>query len=131
VNESDPQAQDHVPGSRRRERPTTAGVSTYLLVYAALLVLLVLTVAVAKVNLGEVNLLLALAIAVAKTVLVLVYFMHLRFDVPVTRLFACAGFLWLLILLAGTLQDVVSRSDIVAPFSARGGSPSGASGAEP
>jgi cytochrome c oxidase subunit 4 len=51
-------------------------------VYAALLVLTVLTVAVTAVNLGKLNIWLALGVAVAKAALVALYFMHLRWDAP-------------------------------------------------
>ena len=47
-----------------------------------LLVLTVLTVAVTKVDLGNLNLVIAMAIAAVKGSLVLLYFMHLRWDRP-------------------------------------------------
>jgi len=51
-------------------------------VFAALLVLTVLTVAVATVDLGNLNLYVALAIAGLKGTLVVLFFMHLRYDQP-------------------------------------------------
>jgi cytochrome c oxidase subunit 4 len=51
-------------------------------VLAALLVLTVVTVAVTYVDLGPLNLVVALAIATVKATLVLLYFMHLRWDRP-------------------------------------------------
>lgn len=51
-------------------------------VFAALIVLTVITVAVAYVDLGELNLFVALSIAVVKGALVALYFMHLRWDSP-------------------------------------------------
>jgi cytochrome c oxidase subunit 4 len=83
---------------------------TYYLVYGALLVLLVLTVAVAQFHLGAIGVVVALLIALAKAILVLLYFMHLRFSSRLTWVFAGAGFMWLLILFAGVIADYLSRS---------------------
>ena len=82
---------------------------SYYMVYGALLVLLVLTVAVAELHLGGFGVVLALLIAVAKAVLVLLYFMHLRYSSRLTWLFAGAGFVWLLILLVFLMADYLSR----------------------
>ncbi len=52
-----------------------------LTVFAALMVLTIITVAVTKIDFGyQYNLIVALAIAVVKAVLVVAYFMHLRYD---------------------------------------------------
>jgi cytochrome c oxidase subunit 4 len=52
----------------------------------------------------------ALAIAFFKMMLVIWFFMHVRTDNPLTKLFVCAGFFWMAILLALTLGDYFSRS---------------------
>jgi cytochrome c oxidase subunit 4 len=82
---------------------------TYYMVYGALIVLLVLTVAVAEFHLGGIGLVVALLIAFVKAWLVLLYFMHLRQSSRLTWLFAGAGLAWLLLLFAGTIQDYLSR----------------------
>jgi cytochrome c oxidase subunit 4 len=51
-------------------------------VFGALVLLTVITVAASYVNFGEANLIVALAIAVLKASLVVLYFMHLRWDRP-------------------------------------------------
>jgi cytochrome c oxidase subunit 4 len=51
-------------------------------VFGALVLLTVITVAASYVNFGEANLIVALAIAVLKATLVVLYFMHLRWDKP-------------------------------------------------
>ena len=81
----------------------------YFLVYGALLILLVLTVAIAQFHLGVVGIVLALTIAIVKAVLVILYFMHLRDSSRLTWLFAGAGFVWLLIMITFTLSDYLSR----------------------
>jgi len=53
-----------------------ASKRTYYTVIAILAVLLVLTVAVAEINLGWLNVPVALVIASAKAILIVLYFMH-------------------------------------------------------
>jgi cytochrome c oxidase subunit 4 len=56
------------------------GYGLYVKVWAALVVLTGVTVGVSYVQLGHVTMLTALLIATAKTSLVLLYFMHLRYE---------------------------------------------------
>ncbi len=81
----------------------------YLRVYLALLVLAAATTGVAFLDLGVGSALAALLIAAAKTILVILYFMHVRFSSAITRLFAAVGFAFLLILVALTMSDVLTR----------------------
>jgi cytochrome c oxidase subunit IV len=81
----------------------------YLGVFAALMVLLVVTILLAEVNLGVVNTPVAIAVASIKTVLVVTYFMHLRYGTRLAWLYAAAGFVWLVILVGGVLTDYASR----------------------
>jgi cytochrome c oxidase subunit IV len=83
--------------------------STYYHVAIWLGVLLVLTVAAAQVDLGDWNLPIALAIAITKAILIVLFFMHVRYGSPLLRLFAAAGFAWLLILFAFLASDVLTR----------------------
>ena len=53
-----------------------------LAVWAALMVLTIVTVAVTLVDLGDLNIWVAMLIAVTKASLVGLYFMHLRYDSP-------------------------------------------------
>jgi cytochrome c oxidase subunit IV len=87
----------------------TLPLRTYFVIYVALLVLLALTVGAAYLDLGPWGAVIALIIALIKALLVILYFMHVRYSHPLVWLFAGAGFLWLVILLAGTLQDYLSR----------------------
>jgi cytochrome c oxidase subunit 4 len=57
-------------------------VHLYLIVWAALVTLTGVTVGVSYLNLGHVAILTAVLIAAAKATLVLLYFMHVRFDHP-------------------------------------------------
>jgi cytochrome c oxidase subunit 4 len=91
-------------------------ISTYLLVFAALMVLLIITLAAAAVNLGEWNLVIAMTIAVAKALLVVLFFMHLRWSSYLVRVFAGAALFWLTILFVLTLQDYFSRHAGMLPI---------------
>jgi cytochrome c oxidase subunit 4 len=82
----------------------------YYRVALALLVLFVLTIAVAFVHLGPFNVYIAVTIAMIKATLVVLYFMHVRYHTRLTWIFASAGFLWLIILFALTLADYATRS---------------------
>lgn len=93
--------------------------AAYFTTFAALMVLLGVTVWAAHIHLGEWAGAVALLIAAVKTVLIGVIFMHLGSESALIRLFATAGFLWLAIMLAITLSDYETRSltPDVAPVS--------------
>ena len=85
--------------------------STYVLVWLALVIGTITTYLVAEyVDIGPWNIVVALLIAGTKMSLVIYFFMHVKFDDPLTRLFVCAGFVWLIILLALTLSDYFTRN---------------------
>ncbi|MEX2175555.1 MAG: cytochrome C oxidase subunit IV family protein [Pirellulaceae bacterium] len=81
----------------------------YYLVFAALMVLLLLTVGVSRYELGAWSLPVAAGIASVKAVLILLYFMHVRYSRPLIWLVAGAGFFWLAILFGLTLSDYLTR----------------------
>jgi cytochrome c oxidase subunit 4 len=87
---------------------------TYVLTFAALLVLTGLTTAAAFTDLGPANDLVALAIAVTKTLLVAVWFMHLRWSHWLVRIFALGSLAFLVLLIGLTLGDYMSRGWIPA-----------------
>jgi cytochrome c oxidase subunit IV len=88
---------------------------TYLLVFAALLGLLLLTVAVAFIDLGLFNIVVALGIATAKALLIALYFMHLRYSDRLIWVVAAGGAFWLGILLTLTMSDYLTRGWIPIP----------------
>ncbi|MDH3255120.1 MAG: cytochrome C oxidase subunit IV family protein, partial [Acidobacteriota bacterium] len=63
-----------------------ASIKSYLLVFAALMVLTAVTVAVAFIDLGILNDILALTIAVTKAILVVLIFMHVLHSSRMTKL---------------------------------------------
>ena len=82
---------------------------TYYTVFAALMGLLVLTVAVAYVDLGSWNIVVAMSIAVLKMVLVITYFMHVKENSKVVWLFVASGFFWFFIMVVLTMPDFIAR----------------------
>lgn len=86
-----------------------ASVRLYLTIFGALIVGTILTVVVAKFDLGPLNNIVMLAVASAKALLVVLYFMHVRWSSRLTWVVAGAGFFWLLILFTLTMADYMSR----------------------
>jgi cytochrome c oxidase subunit IV len=84
-------------------------VRTYVLIWLTLTILTFVTYYVAQIDLGPLNVVVALGIAAFKMTLVIWFFMHVRTDNPLTKLFVFAGFFWMAILLALTLGDYFSR----------------------
>jgi len=81
----------------------------YFSVAAALFILLALTVAVARIDLGPLNVAAALAIAIVKMLLVVLFFMHVKYSSKLVTLFAVGAVLWLLIMFSFTLSDFLTR----------------------
>ncbi|MCC7008133.1 MAG: cytochrome C oxidase subunit IV family protein [Acidobacteria bacterium] len=84
-------------------------VRTYVAIFAALLVLTGLTYLVALQDFGVMNTPIALAVALVKASLVVIYFMGVRYNTPLTKVVVVAGFFWLLILFGLTLNDYMTR----------------------
>ena len=102
---SDHQAEAHHPAGEHHVLP----VRIYATIVSLLFVFTVITVLAAFVELGPLNTPLALAIAIFKASLVVLFFMHVRYNTPLMWVFAAAGFFWMLIMFALTMQDYVSR----------------------
>src|SRR5579863_7151835 len=83
--------------------------SMYIIIWAILMVLLFFTWGAAQFDLGIFNTIAALIIATAKMLLVILFFMHVRYNSRLTWLFAAAGFVWLMIMLTFTLTDYFTR----------------------
>jgi cytochrome c oxidase subunit IV len=85
-------------------------VKMYYGIWAALLVLTVVTAAVSFVDLGPFNTIVALIIATFKAVLVVLFFMHVKYtSEKMTKVVIVSAIFWLLILLALSLADYGTR----------------------
>ena len=81
----------------------------YYAIFAALMILTAVTVAVAFRDLGLMNTYVAMTIAVAKATLVVLYFMHVRWSGRLVPILLAVGLLWLVILITLTMSDYASR----------------------
>ncbi len=77
--------------------------------WAVLMVLTAVTVAVSYVHLGMMNVVVALLIASAKASLVALFFMHLREETRLVWGFALTPLFFLVLIIAGTLTDTLFR----------------------
>ncbi|HVU25839.1 MAG TPA: cytochrome C oxidase subunit IV family protein [Opitutus sp.] len=83
--------------------------STLYFSFVALLALLAAAALVPRLPAGPWLLPLSLGIAVAKLAIIFLFFMHLRYQRGLVRLFAFAGFFWLGLAAALTLSDYLTR----------------------
>ena len=96
--------------------PHEVSVKTYAAVFFLLLVLLIFTTAVAFMDLDRWlagrywSISAALLIAAAKGLLIILYFMHVRFNFRQTAAFVGVGFVWLAILFTLTMSDYLTRN---------------------
>ncbi|HXG88488.1 MAG TPA: cytochrome C oxidase subunit IV family protein [Vicinamibacterales bacterium] len=90
-------------------------LKVYIGIFAALMVLTVVTILVAYVDLGEMNKVVAMGIASFKATLVVLYFMHVKYSSRLTKLIVVSGFFFLAILLTLTMADYGSRQWVNPP----------------
>ncbi len=83
---------------------------TYGKAWVALMLLLGVTIFAAHFHSGAFALWIALVIAVTKALIIILFFMHIHYGSREVVVFACAAYLWLLILIIGTLHDYLSRN---------------------
>ena len=90
-------------------------MKSYVAVFLALMVLTVITVAVAFVDLGPANILVAVLIALLKAFLVITIFMHVKYSSPLVKVYAVTGFIFLIIMFSFTFADFLSRDWLPIP----------------
>jgi cytochrome c oxidase subunit 4 len=95
--------------------PREPSPRTYVAIFATLILLTGVTVTVAFVDLKALNTVAATGIAAVKAALVALYFMHLRHSSRMVWLSAFAAVVFLVILFALTLSDVMTRGWIPQP----------------
>lgn len=82
----------------------------YAMVFATLLVGTAITVGAAYVNMGPLNPIIALAIACTKAVIVILFFMHVKYQSKLIKMTVASGFFTFLVLIVMTLSDYMSRA---------------------
>lgn len=94
--------------------PHVSSIGTYLTVFASLLVLTVITVMISYMGLPSLmSVFVAMLIATVKASLVVLYFMHLKYDVPFNRFVFAAAIWFLALFFIFTVVDMGSRGSIL------------------
>jgi cytochrome c oxidase subunit 4 len=90
----------------------------YVTIFLALMALTALTTWVAYIDLGALNVVIMLAIAGFKATLVVLWFMHARYESHVTKVTILGSVFWLLVLIVISAGDTFIRwrPDSVAEF---------------
>ena len=99
--------QRHQPGARLAPHRLSGAVR---LVFASLLTGTALTVVAANIDLGVFNPIIALGIACTKAVIVILFFMHVKYQSHLIKTTVAAGFFMFLVLITMTLSDYISRA---------------------
>lgn len=92
-------------------------LKTYLLVFGALMVLLVLTLLVYFYDVTHylppqyawLSIIIAMTVAIVKAVLVILFFMHVKFSSKLTWLFSSVAFVFVFIMFLLTMNDYLTR----------------------
>jgi cytochrome c oxidase subunit 4 len=82
----------------------------YLFVYIALIIGTILTVVAADIDMGVFNPIIALGIACTKACIVILFFMHVKYQSRLVKLTVGAGFFTFIVLITMTLTDYMSRA---------------------
>ena len=90
----------------------------YVAIFLALMTLTALTTWVAYIDLGPMNVVIMLAIAGLKATLVILWFMHARYESHLTKVTILGSVFWLLVLIVISASDTFIRwrPDSVAEF---------------
>jgi cytochrome c oxidase subunit 4 len=87
----------------------TVSYGTYVMVWLGLVALTAVTASVAGLELGGITLVIALLIAVSKSILVGNYFMHLKFERAIFKIFVAVSIITFLIIITLTFSDLSFR----------------------
>jgi cytochrome c oxidase subunit 4 len=84
----------------------------YIFILGILMTLTLLTVGVSYIHLGKLNLIVAIIIASIKATLVILFFMHLRYDNKFNALVVVISLLFIGVFFAYTLNDTEHRGEV-------------------
>ena len=89
-----------------------SSVKFYVGILAILVTFTLMTVAVASVHLGPLNLAVAIAIASAKATLVVMFFMHLKYDNKFNATIVICSIMFIGVFFAYTMNDTDTRAEL-------------------
>src|SRR5262245_43698772 len=84
-------------------------VRVYITIFLTLMMFTALTVFASFKDFGPGNTIIAVSIAIIKATLVILYFMHVRYNDNIVRIAVFTGFLWLGVMIVLTLSDYIAR----------------------
>ena len=103
----------HAPSEdRTHHHPHVMPLRIYAGVLVALLVLTVVTVKVSYYNFGVLNLIVAMGVASLKASLVVLFFMHLKYDEKFNAVVFAGSLTFLAVFLVLTLSDTIERGKV-------------------
>jgi cytochrome c oxidase subunit 4 len=102
-------AHGHGHDGHHGDEPHVLPLSVYLAVWAALVVLTVITVAVSRFDFGAANTVIAMLVATVKGSLVALFFMHLYYDNKLNLIILISSLVFVAVFFTPTLIDLSSR----------------------
>ena len=99
----------HAHGGLQMGHHHVSSSAMFFNVLVTLLVLTFITVLVSRFDFGGANLLIAMAIAAVKASLVILFFMHVKWDTAINKIMFLSSFLFLSLLFVFTLADQATR----------------------
>jgi|GEM_PF-226069 len=105
-----PTEEDFLDSLSDKNAHQEAGFGTYILIWLGLISLTAITVALAGINLAGLTVITALAIAIIKSSLVANYFMHIKFDAPIFKIFIAVSLIIFVLMIVLTFFDLIFRN---------------------
>lgn len=102
-------ADHHGHGELQMGHHHVSSTAMFTNVLMILLVLTIVTVAVSRFDFGGANMLIAMGIASVKASLVILFFMHLKWDTAINKITFLCSFVFLSLLFIFTLADQATR----------------------
>jgi cytochrome c oxidase subunit 4 len=118
----DPGAHADAPGIEAADGRVHAHIASwqfYAFILSILVVLTLLTVGISYIHLGKLNLMVAVAIATTKASLVVLFFMHLKYDNRFNAMILIVSLLFIGVFFAYTLNDTDRRAEVDVAQGAR------------
>jgi len=95
--------------NEKQHHPETTNYGLFIFVWLGLISLTVITVALAGLNLSGLTVITALSIAIIKSTLVLNYFMHIKYETMIFKVFIAVCIVIFLVMIILTFFDLTYR----------------------
>lgn len=95
--------------NENQHHPESAGYGIYILIWLGLISLTVITVSLAGLNLTGLTVITALTIATVKSALVMNYFMHIKYETMIFKVFIAVCVIIFIVMIVLTFFDLTYR----------------------